>query len=250
MWLVLCSSSDMSAHWAFQGLMQMGLAPLQLVTAESLASARTWEYRVNSSGAQVTIALANGTVIRSSQIRGVLNRLTAPSDFTARSAVAADRQYAAAEMQAFYLSWLHSLPGVVINKPSPLGLSGPWMHASEWTLRASHAGLRTCTYRQSAHESATVADVSRASLSRKRTAARHVIALRGEIFGAQAPADVAHACGRLARAAKTEMLGLQLNCREGDEWTFADATALPDLRIGGAPLLRRMAQILVTGEPS
>ncbi len=248
MWLVLCSSSDMSAHWAFQGLMQMGLAPLQLVTAESLASARTWEHRVNNSGAHVTITLANGAVIRSSQVRGVLNRLVVPSDFTARSAVDADRQYTAAEIQAFYLSWLHSLPGVVINKPSPLGLSSPWLHASEWTLRANRAGLRTCTYRQSARESAT--DPCRASLSRERAAARHVIALRGEIFGAQVPADVSHACGRLAKMANTEMLGLQLNSREGDEWTFADATTLPDLRAGGVPLLRRMAQILVNGEPS
>jgi hypothetical protein len=250
MWLVLCSSSDMSAHWAFQGLMQMGLAPLQLVTTESLASARTWEHRVNSSGAQVAITLANGVVIRSSQIRGVLNRLVAPSDFTARSAVDADRQYTAAEIQAFYLSWLHSLPGVVINRSSPLGLSSPWLHASEWTLRASRAGLRTCTYRQSARESVTATDACRASLSRERTASRHVIALRGEIFGAEVPADVAHACGRLAKTAKTEMLGLQLNSRESDEWTFADATTLPDLRAGGVRLLRRVAQILVSGEPS
>ncbi|MFC5860998.1 hypothetical protein ACFPT7_01685 [Acidicapsa dinghuensis] len=250
MWLVLCSSSDASAHWAFQGLLQMGLAPLQLVTAESLASARAWEHHVNSSGAHVTITLANGAVIRSSQIRGVLNRLVAPSDFTARCAVDAYRQYAAAETQAFYLSWLHALPGAVINRPAPLGLSGPWFHASEWTLRASRAGLRTCTYRQSARDSAAITDARRASFSRERTAAHHVIALHGEIFGAQVPSDVAHACGRLAKAANTRMLGLQLNSREGDEWTFADATVLPDLRAGGVPLLRRMAQILVTGEPS
>lgn len=250
MWLVLCSSSDLSAHWAFQGLMQLGVAPLHLVTAESLASARTWEHRVSSNGADVTITLANGVLIRSSQIRGVLNRLSAPSDFTARSAVTADQQYTAAEMQAFYLSWLRTLPGVVINRPSPLGLSGAWMHASEWTLHANRAGLRTCTYRQSARESAAEADARRASLSRERTAARHLIALRGEVFGAPAPLDVALACGRLAKAAGTEILGIQLNSGEGDEWTFADATALPDLRIGGAPLLRRMAQILVCGEPS
>lgn len=250
MWLVLCSSSDMSAHWAFQGLAQMGLAPLQLVTAESLASARAWEHRVNSSGAEVTITLANGALIRSSQVRGVLNRLVAPSDFTARSAVEADRQYAAAEMQAFYLSWLHSLPGIVINRPSPLGLCGQWLHASEWTLRAGLAGLGTCTYRQSARESAAIADARRASLSRERSAARHVITLREEVFGTQVPEDVAHACTRLAKAAKTELLGLKFNCREGDEWSFADATALPDLRPGGTSLLRRLAQILVLGEPS
>jgi hypothetical protein len=250
MWLVLCSSSDISAHWASQGLMQMGLAPLQLVTAESLASARAWEHRVNSNGAEVTITLANGALIQSSRIRGVLNRLVAPSDFTARSAIDADRQYAATEMQAFYLSWLHSLPGVVINRPSPLGLSGPWFHASEWTLRASRAGLRTCTYRQSARECAAITHARQVSLSRERAAARHVIALRGEIFGPQVPEDVADACARLARAAKTEMLGVQLNSRGGDDWAFADATALPDLRAGGTPLLRRLAQILVLGEPS
>lgn len=244
MWLILCSSSDASAQWAFQGLMQLGVTPLHLLTAESLASARTWEHRLGTQDTQLAITLANGVSIRSSQIRGVLNRLVAPSDFIARSATPDDRTYAQAEMQAFYLSWLHALPGTVINRPVPQGLSGAWMHTSEWTLRASRAGLRTCRYRQSAR--AHLASFSQDS--HQRGTAHSVISLRGETYGAHLPENVIHACDRLANAANADMLGVELNSGAGDEWTFADATTLPDLRVGGAPLLQRLAKILVEGE--
>jgi hypothetical protein len=259
MWLVLCSSSDAAALWAYQGLQQLGLAPLHLVTAESLACAARWEHRVDSGASEVKITLSNGQIIESAKIRGVLNRLHAPHEFTALRAVAPDRAYAQAELQAFYLSWLHALPGAVINRPSPLGLSGPWLHASEWTLRASRAGLRTCTYRQRSHDAAEELQPApcrtfngeraiRERASRERTMARSVIALHGRIFGGALPADVEKACSRLAADVETEMLGIQLNPCGNREWAFAGANPAPDLRMGGAPLLMHLAQRMTEGE--
>ena len=46
MWLVLCPSSDVAGRWAFEGLRARGLAPIELVTSESLAYAR-WDHRVD-----------------------------------------------------------------------------------------------------------------------------------------------------------------------------------------------------------
>jgi hypothetical protein len=249
MWLVLCSSSDAAALWAYQGLTQLGLAPLHLVTAESLACGRRWEHRVDSNASEVKITLSNGQEIESAEIRGVLNRLHAPSEFTSLRAVPSDRAYAQAELLAFYLSWLHALPGVVINRPSPQGLSGPWLHASEWTLRASRAGLRTCAYRQSSHDAANGPQPSPCrSFSRERAMARSVIALHGQIFGGALPAGVEKACSRLAADVETEMLGIELNPCGNREWAFANASPAPDLRLGGAPLLARLAQLLMEGE--
>jgi hypothetical protein len=52
-----------------------------------------------------------------------------------------DRQYAAAEMQAFLLAWLDSLECPVLNRPSPSNLSGPGWSTSQWVQRARRLGF-------------------------------------------------------------------------------------------------------------
>lgn len=246
MWLVLCSSTDISALWAWQGLRQLGLAPLELVTTESLACSARWEHRVTSSDTQLRITLADGRVIDSTKIRGVLNRVHVPSDYTVQQAVASDRDYAQAEMNAFYLSWLQGLPGVVINRPVPQGLCGAWLHPSEWTERASRAGLRTCTYRQSAHDTQVQSGYQQCR-SFPSTQVHSLIALRSQVFGEPVPRSVAHACSQLVLDANAELLGIDLATDDTGSLTFTNAVPSPDLTIGGVPLLMRLAQIL-TGE--
>jgi hypothetical protein len=243
MWLVLCSSADASALWAYQGLKRLGLASLELVTAESLACSSRWEHRLNSSTTQIKITLSNGLLIDGSQIRGVLNRLHAPSEFTSQRAVPSDRAYAQSELLAFYLSWMHALPGAVINRPKPMGLCGSWFHPSEWAIRASRAGLRTPVYRQAARDNHS--QLCRTPPS-GQAASQRLIALRGEVFGGEVPGGVAQACGRLVAEAETEMLGIDLVRDNSGEWTFDGAMPSPDLRPGGLPLLQRLAQILTS----
>ncbi len=247
MWLVLCSSADASALWAYQGLKQMGLAPLELVTAESLACGSRWEHRLNSTSTQIRITLSSGVVVDGARVRGVLNRLHAPSEYATQHAVPADRDYAQAELLAFYLSWLHALPGAVVNRPTPIGLCGPWLHTSEWAIRACRAGLRMPVYRQSARD-----DHRRGSRSAptENAVMQSVVALRGEVFGGEVPDSVAHACGKLATEAETEMLGIDLSLDCNGQWQFASATPSPDLRLGGPRLVQRLAQILVQGARS
>jgi hypothetical protein len=243
MWLVMCSSADASALWAYQGLKQLGLAPLELVTAESLACASRWEHRVRSRNTEIRITLANGLVIDGSRVRGVLNRLYAPPDAALQYAAPSDRPYAQAEMLAFYLSWLHGMPGVVINRPTPIGLNGPWLHSSEWAIRAGRAGLKMPTYRQSARD-----DHRQDEIAASEKPARHsVIAMREEVFGAAVPEGVAKACRRLVSDAGTQMLGIELSEDSRGEWQFSNAVSSPDLRRGGVAMLQSLAQILVQG---
>lgn len=251
MWLILSSSSDPSGIWARQGLRHLGLIPLEFVTAENLASRCQWEHRLGSGGTHLQFALADGRVFTSSAVRGVLNRLYAPSPLALERAAASDRDYAQAELLAFYLSWLNGLPGVVINRPTPAGLSGPWLHPSEWMLRASRAGLRTPVYRQGSRGAADPGNNSFCrSSAANRITTQSVIAFAGEIFGGMVPASIAQACGRLVEEAGAAMLGIDLYADEHGRWTFAAATPTPDLRCGGMPLLRRLAQVLVLGDHS
>ena len=250
MWLVLCSGADASALWAYQGLRHLGMAPLELVTAESLAGATRWEHRLNAAETHLKITLSNGLVIDGAQVRGVLNRLHSPSELAIQRAVPSDREYAQAELLAFYLSWLNGLPGMVINRPTPIGLCGPWLHPSEWTLRACRAGLRAPVYRQSARDAQNQSghQPCRTFTSDKPT--QTLITLRGEVFGGAVPAGVAQACGKLAAEAGTELLGIDLKLDASGQWSFAGAMPSPDLRPGGMALLRRLAQIMVLGARS
>jgi hypothetical protein len=253
MWLVLCSSEDASAIWAYQGLKRMGIAPLELVTAESLACSQ-WEHRLSGSGTLTRITLANGRVIDGDKVKGALNRLHGPSPYALQKAADSDREYAQAELTAFYLSWLHGLPGVVINRPTPMGLSGAWLHPSEWTLRAWRAGLRTRRFRQSAQDAGDRDGlqgprcVGRDSGSRA-SGKQSVIALRHGVFGGLVSNSVARACGKLVANIGAELLGIEL-AAEGGQWVFAEATPSPDLRAGGTPLLRCLAQVLMEGASS
>ncbi len=247
MWLVLCPASDPVGLWAYDGLKQLGLAPVELVTAESLAYARLWEHRVEDSGTHLKITLPDGRVLCSSRIRGALNRLLAPSQVITQLAVASDQAYAQGELLALYLSWLHGLPGVVINRPTPLGLCGAWYHISEWVCRAGRAGLRTPAYRQSGHDGL---DRGYRSLAPEGATVLSLITLRGEVFGGRVPENVVRACGKLAEEAGTDMLGIELYLAENGEWTFANAVPCPDLTRGGMPLLQRLTQVfLQEGRP-
>lgn len=249
MWLVLCSSADPSGLWAYQGLRQLGLAPLELLTTESLACSRRWEHRVSSTRTDLKITLSNGKVIDSAQIRGALNRLHAPSRFSSQRAVTSDRSYAEAEQMAFYLSWLNGLPGVVINRPRPSGLCGSWLHPSEWHLQAGRAGFRTPVYRQDSQDPASQTSAGPQSCrSVARKSRQSLIALRGQVYGGAVPGSVAQACSRLAAEIGTEMLGVDVSLNDRGEWAFAGAMPAPDLRPGGTPLLRSLAQILMQGE--
>jgi hypothetical protein len=244
MWLVLCSSSDPAGLWVYEGLRQLGVAPLELVLAEALAFGSRWEHRLDASGTHIKIVLPDGRVLCSSRIRGAINRLLTPSPGIALQAVASDKDYAQAELQAFYLSWLKGLPGIVVNRPTAMGLCGSWFHPSEWAYRASRAGLPAPVYRQSAHD---VPDHCHRSRVPEGAAKQNVIAFRGEVFGGQVPDTLVRACAKLAQEAEAEMLGIELYAAENGDWTFASATPCPDLSAGGNSLLQRLAQALTEG---
>ena len=234
MWLVLCPRTDSSALWAYQGLAARGLAPLELVSAEALACALHWEHRVGPGGATVAITLADGRTIRAEMVRGVLNRLVTVPPEHLLLAAPSDREYAAQELNAFYMSWLHALPAPVLNRPTAQGLSGAWRHMSEWAWLAARAGLPAAPYRQSSRD--PLPEGGTTGLLAPDAPVRTVVVVGGRTCGA-APAGVLEGCRRLAALAGTPLLGVELGQGAAGPWTFAGATPLPDLRAGGEALL-------------
>jgi hypothetical protein len=69
--------------------------------------------------------------------------------------------------------------------------------------------------------------------------------LAGKVFGAAIPDRVADAATKLAKDAGAEMLGIDVYLDPDSQWTFA--AAIPDLSIGGQPLLDHLACVLRNG---
>jgi hypothetical protein len=231
---VVCAANDLAALWAARGLAARGLQPLEVVTAEALAYNLRLAHSVTVKGrARTTFTLADGRIFDSTAIRGALNRLqTLPSEHL-RGAGEIDRQYAEQELYALFLSWLHGLPGPVLNPPSPQGLSGAWRHQSEWLWRAAQAGLPTITYAQSERYAPSPS-----------VAQRTLIVAGGVCCGARAAPEISAAAARLAQAAQTPLLGLDFHLDPAGRWLFANANPAPDLRLGGEPLLDALAAAL------
>ena len=214
MWLLFCDRSDRSALWAYGRLRARGL-PLELVTTDMLGYALGWEHRLSSADVTIRIELADGRTIEGED-RGVLNRVAAVPAGLAAGAAAADREYALQELHAFWLSWLNGLRCPVLNRPTPLGLDGPWLDRTEWLVLAERAGLVTAPYLSS-------------SGADNQFVGRYVLVVERVMVGV-APPEVVAGCRGLAALAGTALLGVEFS--SDGAWTFVNATPHPDLSLG------------------
>jgi hypothetical protein len=230
--LILCSDGDTTATWAYAHLRKLGCADLELVTSEDLALATQWSHRVQSDGSALDIKLKDGRCLAHASVDGVINRLNWPSRALVAQAAPEDQDYAYSELFAFYLSWLHSLPGKVFNRATPQGLSGSWRPPAQWALLAGQSGFTVAPYTES--------DTAwERPLPEGRTLTQ-IVVFEGKPFGAIETKDIEPQCRELFARSKTSLLGLDLYRSEQGRWIFYNATTLPDLCVGGIPLLEEI----------
>lgn len=239
---MICSAQDSSAFWAYQGLRARGLIPFELVTGEMLTNNARWEHTVGVDGANFNVTLADGRVINNRYVSGVVNRLAhVPLQHLEG---AADFEYATQEYTALFMSWLKALPAPIFNGVQSQGLSGAWRHVSEWVWLAAQAGLPTASYHQSSHDEIDETKQLRRIVP-ETTPTTMVVTLGDRVFGPALPPRISAACRELARLAQTSLLGIELTVGPTHGlWTFASATPMPDLRLGGEPLLDELARQL------
>jgi hypothetical protein len=174
-----------------------------------------------------------------------VNRLQRVPDAHFARASAADRVYAHQELTALTLSFLHSLPGPMLNRPAGPSPSGPWLNPSEWIWQAVEAGLQVATYARTSDERSDAADGYAPALA-GRPMETLTVAGQG-VVGRRAPAGIVAGSLRLAERTGASLLGVQFAICDGD-WVFAGASPYPELAWGGDPLLDLMATAL--GVPS
>jgi hypothetical protein len=241
MWLLLCEPNDVHALRASRGLRARGVEPLEVVSSEQLAYGLRWEHRLDRHGVRTEIALADGRTIRSSEVRGTVNRLQRVPDAHFARASEADRIYAHQELTALTLSFLHGLPGPMLNRPAGPSPSGPWLNPSEWTWQALQAGLQVAPYSFTSDEPSHRADDFAQATSGLPL---ETLTVAGQgVVGRRAPAETVAGCLRLGERTGASLLEVQFAIRDGD-WVFAGATPYPELARGGDPLLGLMADAL------
>lgn len=244
-WLVLADASDPCASWIVEGLRARGREPLVWLRPEQLARGARWEHRLTRAGAELVIELAEGIVLESGAIRGTVNRLVSIPYGSLCEAHPQDRDYAGQELTAFFLSWLHALPGPMVNRPTPRGLAGAWRPRPEWLWLAARAGLPVAPYRQS-HRASLAAGGGPTAASASGT--RETALVVGEqVIGRRLPVSLHEGCRNLARLARTALLGLEFAIGAEADWTFIHASPLPDLSAGGQIVLDVLADTLAAG---
>jgi hypothetical protein len=235
MWLVLCDAADVAGVWVYHGLLDRGLRPLELFTAQVLATALRIEHRIGNRTA-TEIETADGRRLLTAEVDGALNRLAWVPDQHLALAAEPDRRYATQELSALFLSWLHGLPGTVINRPSPGGLAGRWRHPCEWAILAARAGLTTIPYRRSSEE-----PPEEASVRHVQGETKEVFVISDRVTSSHSlPESVEAGSRRLARLADTALLGLEFADVGVDSWRFIGASPTPDLRPGGDAVINAL----------
>jgi hypothetical protein len=246
--LVLCEETDQSALWAAEAMRRRGKT-LAVVTGADLAMAERWEHTVGAAGADCELRLAGGARLRGRDVAAVFNRLAFVPSAWQRRFRSADRDYALVEMHAFYLSWLHALPGPKLNAPTPQGLCGNQRHPSAWTALAARAGLPVRPFRQTSDDDPALVwqtagwntswqatnGQARVPPAANAPATLHVIGDRVIGPGVLAERHGA-ACCRLAQLAGLMLLGVDFAPAGDGSWQMTSASLLPDLISGGAAL--------------
>lgn len=249
--LILGHALDPVANAVASALLRTGTFCVERATIEQLAAAR-WEHRLNACGAvNTTLRFRDGIDSRS---HVVFNRLSAVSTpyFNAWSSV--DRDYACAELTALLLSWLESLGGRVVNRPSFGSLAGPVDKPWQWIAHAAAAGFvphatgATTSTRRFVPPSDALERMEMLpalvfpGLDRPLGYAGPAAALIdllvvGDTIVGGAEAASAHlACLRLAQMTQTDVLGVRLariapeiapEIVDDATWRFVSATSAP-----------------------
>ncbi|MEO6836209.1 MAG: hypothetical protein ABI231_09955, partial [Candidatus Tumulicola sp.] len=123
-------AQDVAARWKAHDA--------ELLTCEDLTSPG-WRYHAGRPG--TSTAVIGGRTVPESAIEGVLTRRPWVFERELARVAEADREFCAAEINAFLLAWLSSLRRPVLNAPTPMCLAGPAWRPLQWRRLAAQLNI-------------------------------------------------------------------------------------------------------------
>ena len=175
-------------------------------------------------------AVIDGQTVATDELTGVLVRLLIVMPEELNHVVPGDREYVAAEMMAFLVSWLSRLTCPVLNRPTPLCLAGPAWRWEKWSSVAAEFGIKV--RRPQGKSSAMAADNAIQPAD-----TRQLIVVGDRCIGSCTPSEEKCAL-QLALAANVALLQLDF---AGDE--LASVNVLPSL---ASPVVRAAVSSYLT----
>lgn len=201
------------AHWRALG------RTAEIVTCHDLAQPG-WQLTLDDEP-QLVVA---GRPVKAREVKGVITRLAAVTPLELPFIHIDDREYAAAEIQAFLLALLNDLLHrgcAVLNPATPGSLNGPPWAPEQWTQCAARAGVEVRPVASRSYAGGAVIDDA-------PPPQRRVVNVVGEAcFGDPAPA-LRKAALAVAGAAATPLLRVAFDVRGGAP-VFLDADPWVDV---------------------
>jgi hypothetical protein len=237
--LIIAEPFDTAAMWLASNLWQATKAPIRVVTPSQLVYAPVASHRLSTSHSEVTFALADGTLIKSAQLLGVINRMMVLPQAHLKHAAPDDQIYAQGELYAFVLGWLSTLGCPVLNLPAPESLCGP-VH-SEITMFhfAALAGLGFQPMTLSSRKALTAPTEALPAT----TGIQIHIVFDSQLIGPIVPQHDRDALLQLCHLWGGRMLQIETRMLDGRRH-FVAATSLIDFPRAGTLLVRAIAKAL------
>lgn len=161
-------------------------------------------------------------------IAGVLVRLPCVYSHELLHITPADRDYVAAEMTAFLLSWLSTLACPVLNYPTPTCLGGPYWRPEQWTYAAACAGIPVTSTRRQVYLSASLTSVASEMVQFDPAASNLCVTVIGDRCVGNADGTLRRYARHLAEAAGVGLLTVRF-IDDSLGLRFADANPWPTL---------------------
>ena len=233
--VVLAEPADSGALWLRAQLDRHLAAPVEIVTPARLVYSRSILHRLTSSQTESRFELGDGTTLRTSEVRGIVNRLTAVPTAHLDGAAPAERDYAATELHAFLLGWMGSLDCPLLNPPAPENLAGP-LHSP---LSALHFAALSGLPCRCASVTADAPGPPPPAVAGRPV--RHFV-LDGQVIGPPLPAALRDAMIMFARLWGARLVQIETIC-QGGRHEFVSASSVVDFHAGGDALVRAIARV-------
>ncbi len=167
-------------------------------------------------------AVVSGEVVSVETITGVLIRWPGVFVQELTHISQADREYVAGEMTAFLVSWLSALKCPVINRPTPLQLTGPPWRREQWIHAAARSGIPVRAYNRE------VTRITEPTAEKVAPVPSTIVTVVGSRRFGSANAALLEKAGRLAELAGVCLLQVGFDT-SSDEAHFANANLTPDI---------------------
>jgi hypothetical protein len=188
-----------------------------VLTAQDL-SAAGWRQRLSQ--LESGTAVIEGKLVPQREITGVLTLLPCVTERELVDIAPEDRPYVATEMTAFLLFWLSNLKCPVLNRPTPMCLSGPYWRREKWLSVAAQAGIPVQAFRRRA--------VPGSSAEEDAVPAATIVIVAGKSVIGEADPELQLQARRLAELAGVGLLAVHFSSPEHDA-RFVTASTFPNL---------------------